>query len=213
MEPFSITESLRYGWEVVRGRFAFFMLLMATSIAVSALPAAIQRFLENGEPVFAFLALIPAWVLGMLVQLGLVLIPLRIYDGEDVAYVDLFACYDVVPRYIMASIAYMLIVMFGLVLLVVPGIYWGIRYQFFGYHIVDEGAGALESLQRSGQITKGAMARLGWLFLALLGLNVVGVLCLFFGLLVSYAVTLVACAYVYRKLCARAAGGSLSPAV
>jgi uncharacterized membrane protein len=200
-ELFTVSKTLRFGWQTVRDRLGFFLAIVAISVGVSLLPAGIQKFLEDGDPTFAFLAIIPAWVLGMVVQMGLILIPLRICDGEDPELSDLFSCYDLVPRYILASIAYMLLVSVGLLLLVVPGILWGIKYQFFGYHIVDEDAGALDSLRRSAEITQGAKGKLGWLFLALLGLNVAGFVCLLLGLLLTYAVTLVCCAFVYRRLC------------
>jgi uncharacterized membrane protein len=44
----------------------------------------------------------------------------------------------------------------GLFLLVVPGVYLALKYQFYGYLIVDKGLGAVEALRESGRITEGA---------------------------------------------------------
>ncbi len=206
MDSFSISESLHFGWRAVKARPGVFVGIMIVFMGVSMLPAVVEWYLQDGDQVFAFLAMIPAWVIGMVVQLGLVLIPLRVCDGDVPEFSDLFACYDLVPRYILATIAYVLIVLAGILLLVVPGIVWGIKYQFYSYHIVDEGTGVIESLKRSGEITNGAKGGLWWLFLALLGINMVGFLCLFVGLLVTYAITLVVCAFVFRCLCDHVAG-------
>jgi len=47
-------------------------------------------------------------------------------------------------------------VAFGLVLLIIPGIYLALKYQFYGYLIVDKGMGPIKALKESGRITDGA---------------------------------------------------------
>jgi len=69
------------------------------------------------------------------------------------------------PVFLFGLILYTLITLVGTILLIIPGIIWGIKFQFFGYFIVDKGLEPIEALKRSAAITKGV--RWSLLFLAL----------------------------------------------
>lgn len=58
-------------------------------------------------------------------------------------------------------------VVVGLLFLIVPGIYLGLKYQFFGYLIVDRGMGPFEALKESGRLTEGAKTDLFVFWLSL----------------------------------------------
>lgn len=59
-----------------------------------------------------------------------------------------------VLKFIIAGFLYLLIVTIGLFLFVVPGIYWGLRFGFFRYNIVDKNAGIIQSLSDSWKSTE-----------------------------------------------------------
>ena len=103
-------------------------------------------------------------------------------------------------KYILSLIIYGLIVLAGLILLIIPGIIWAIKFQFFGYFIVDKGLGPIESLKQSAKITKDTKWTL-FLFGLLSGLiNLLGALLLLVGLFATVPTTMMAKAFVYRKL-------------
>ena len=86
--------------------------------------------------------------------------------------------------------------------MIVPGIIWAIKFQFFSYFIVDKEVGPIEALKKSAAITKGAKWDL-FVFGALLGLiNLAGALCVVVGLFATIPTTMVAIAFIYRKLLA-----------
>jgi uncharacterized membrane protein len=95
---------------------------------------------------------------------------------------------------------YGLIVLGGLILLIVPGIIWGIQFQFFAYYILTEGCSPVEALKKSAAITKGSKVNLFLFGLLMALVNLAGLLCLVVGLVVTVPTTLVAMAYVFRKL-------------
>jgi len=66
--------------------------------------------------------------------------------------------------------------------------------------VVDRGLGPIEAMQESWRITKGHKWQLFLLFLALLGINLLGFLALFIGIFVTAPMTLVALAHAYRTL-------------
>lgn len=65
-------------------------------------------------------------------------------------------------KFFVASFLYFVIVSIGLLLLVLPGIYFAIRFSFYKFYIVDKNAGILESLSDSWDATH----HYGWDLLA-----------------------------------------------
>jgi hypothetical protein len=66
---------------------------------------------------------------------------------------------------LIAASLVLLIVLGGLVLLIIPGIYWGIRFSQFQYFIIDKDAGIIESLKMSWAATDGYSLKLLVLYL------------------------------------------------
>ena len=93
-----------------------------------------------------------------------------------------------------------IVVFIGFILFIVPGIIYGIKFMFAGYLIAEKTMGVIESLKKSSEITQGSKMNL-FLFGILTALiNVAGVLCLGVGLFITIPLTMVATAYIYRKL-------------
>ena len=118
------------------------------------------------------------------------------------AYNTLFSQFDVAKlfKYIVASILYGLLLAVGFILLIVPGIYFGLKYQFYGYFIVTKNAGILESLKLSAEATKGVKLQLlGYCLVAFL-IVIAGVLALGVGLLVAIPVATLGYVYIFNKL-------------
>lgn len=93
-----------------------------------------------------------------------------------------------------------LIVLAGFILLIVPGFILATVLIFTSYLVMDRNLGPIEAIKESARITKGNRWNLFFLLLALLGINILGLLAVFVGLLVSAPVSLIAMAYAYRKL-------------
>ncbi len=93
-------------------------------------------------------------------------------------------------------------VMTGLFVIVsvIVSIYIGIRLQFYEFFIVDKNEGVISSLKKSWQITKGNVLKLSFFLLLSAGLNILGSIFFLVGLFVSIPVTMLAYAFVYRKL-------------
>jgi uncharacterized membrane protein len=103
-------------------------------------------------------------------------------------------------KYLIGDILYGLIIIGGLILLIIPGIIWAIQFQFFGYLIIDKGLGPIEALKKSSKITKGAKWDLFLLGILLVLINILGALALLVGLFATIPTTMIANAFVYRKL-------------
>ena len=216
--------AITFGWQTVKRNFWFFVgLLIIAGVAMYASTIIIAlEIIEN--PIFLFMINLIGWILSITAILGLIKISLNFRDNLKSKISDLFFQYRLFFRYVFASILYFLIYLLGMVPLgmvvfilnefylgiifralflilgIVPLIYLGIRFLFFGYFIVDQKAGVIESLRKSWKITERNVWNLFLFFLALFGLHFLGALFLLIGLFITVPTSLLAVAHVYRKL-------------
>jgi hypothetical protein len=200
IKKFSKKEALQFGWQAMKKNFWFFAGVLIVTGLVSWAPGALSDLTEKDLAIFSIIIGIAGWALQTVVQMGLIKIALNLHDNKERKFSDLFSCFRLFFRYIFSSILYGLIVLGGFILLIVPGIIWAIKFQFFGYFIVDKGTGPAEALKRSSAITQGAKWDLFLLGLLLGLINLLGVLCLILGLFATVPTSMVARAFVYRKL-------------
>jgi hypothetical protein len=91
----------------------------------------------------------------------------------------------------------------SLVIVICAAVYAIIRLQFFKYFIVeDENTGPIEAMKKSIAITKGQFWDLFVFLFAIAAINLIGLLVVVVGLLVTVPVTLIAYTYLYKKLSA-----------
>ena len=215
-QKFSKGEAIRFGWETTTQNLWFFVGLLIVVGLLYFIPKVVTRYLSSllqftrgpfdnlGVQILAaspsFFLGLAAWVLQFAAGIGLLRIILIFCDGAKAQFSDLFSCFPLFFKYLFGSILYGLIVVGGVLLLIVPGIIWAIAYQFFSYLIIDKKMGPVAALKKSGQITKGVKWNLFLFGLLLAGINILGALALVIGLFVTIPTTMVATAFVYRKL-------------
>jgi len=103
-------------------------------------------------------------------------------------------------RYLGMNLIFTIGFVIGLILLVVPGIILAIGWGFAPYLVVEQGAGPIDSLKRSWELTRGNRWTLFLLGLALIGLNILGFCALVVGLLITLPVSTLAGVHAYRVL-------------
>ncbi|MDR2146224.1 MAG: hypothetical protein LBE91_07190 [Tannerella sp.] len=144
-------------------------------------------------------------VLGIIFTMGYMKNCFQTIDGEE----PQFSAYGQVSRkfftFWFAGIILSVIVVIGLFLLVLPGIYMIIRLRYYGAAIVDEDAGIIESLKRSWQITKGQELPLFIILLIIIGIICIGTIALIVGIFVAAPYIMLIDCVTFRKLTAPAA--------
>lgn len=140
-----------------------------------------------------------SWIIKMIVDLGTINISLKIVENKKAVFADLL-CYKPLLDYTFASLIYFVIIILGLICLIIPGIIFSIRLQFYSYLIVDLGLGPIEALKKSWEMTKGKVWNLFLLGALLMLLNLAGMLLFLVGLVATTPISMIAMAKVYRKL-------------
>lgn len=197
---FSIDEALNVGWKAMKEHFWLFFGCLIVAFVVVGIPRGIGNLLQKNGSGLGGLFFILAGLIDIIISIGFIRIVLKILDGEKPEFTDLFTFPKYFLEYLGASVVYGLIVIGGFMLFLIPGVYWAIKFQFFGYAVVDKDLNPIQALRQSSRITKTIKWRLFW-FGILLGLiNILGAVCLIVGLFATIPTTMVAYAYVYRKL-------------
>lgn len=202
-QKFSKSEAVRFGWNIMKSNVGFFIAFLIVGGLIYTVPDIIALLVKKDAPVLSIILRIISWVLSMVIQMGFIRIAIRFCDNEKGEFADLFSCFPLFFKYLFGSILYVLVFLGGLILLIIPGIIWAIKFQFFSYFIVDKRLGPIEALKRSAVITKDAKWDLFVFGLLLTGINLLGILCLLIGLFATIPTTMVAGAFVYRKLLAQ----------
>lgn len=190
---FAIGDAVRTGWSIATkniGTFIAAVIIMLVVMMAPALPGLNQSAVVGA--VF--------WVFSMVLGLGFMRIALRFVDGDKGELADLFSAINLALSYVIAAIIVGVAVMVATLFLVVPGIYLGLRLQFFSWAMVDQELGAMDAIRHSWSITEGAAGKLFLLMLVLAGINVLGMLALGIGMLLTAPTALVAMGYTYRQL-------------
>lgn len=209
MHTLSISDCIRFGWETFKQRPWILIGAFVLAMVIAALPGAFgpqPTFGPDGQvipPPASALGTIVALVsivVSMFVGLGLTTFSLRAHDNiNGVQIADLW---NPGPfwRFVGAHILTVIAIALGFLALIVPGIILAMGLAFVPYLVVDRGLGPIEAIKESWRITKGHKWQLLLLFLALLGINLLGILALIIGIFVTVPITMLAFAHAYRTL-------------
>ncbi|MBZ1356239.1 MAG: hypothetical protein KY054_00500, partial [Candidatus Nealsonbacteria bacterium] len=165
-KKFSKGEAIRFGWNTMKSNLVFFIGLFIVFGLLYIVPSIIADMALEAN-IFLVVFHIADFVLTIIISIGLLKIALKFSDNEKGRFSDLFSQYRLFFNYLFALILYCLIIFGGMLLLIVPGIIWGIKFWFFGYFVVDKGLGPIEALKKSSAITKGHKWNLFVFFLML----------------------------------------------
>ena len=194
-----VGDAIGYGWSAFKKSPGPLVVVSLVVLVVGGMTSGIGNAVSRESAVFGVIVQIAGYVVSMILSLGLIRVALKVTRGEEAEVADLFKT-DQLGPYIGASILFGIMVAVGFILCIVPGIILAVIYGFYGYVILERGAGVGEGFSRAAEITKGQRGTIFLLGLAFAGINILGALACGLGLLVSYPVTIVAGGYAYRVL-------------
>lgn len=194
-----IDGALKFGWESLKKYLSFFLLLALFLGLLYFTEFMISNIFEDIQGV-SLLVNILFYVVDIMINLGIVIIALQIMDNIKPDFSFIFQSMPFIINFFVASLLYTAAVIIGTILLIVPGIYFGIKYMYFPYFIIDRNAGPIEALQMSGELTEGVKWELIVFSLVIYGINLAGMLAFFVGIFITIPITSLAWAYVYRDL-------------
>ena len=202
---FSKKEAIDFGFKTAKNNIVFFIGILVIWAFITVFTSSIQGTITaNKQALASFLFTLVSWVISSVISMGLVNITLKFVDGKKPEFKDLYYITKLF-NFILASIIRGLIIVAGFIFFIIPGIILSIKLQFVEYFIVDKKMDAVDSIKASWEITKGVKWNLFLLGLLFGLINILGFLCLLIGLVITVPLSMVAEAYVYRKLLSQSA--------
>jgi uncharacterized membrane protein len=200
MNTFTAGSCIRYGWDAFKKRPWFFIgAALVYFIVVGVVTTVLNEVIDQGG-IFALLGTLARIAVQMLTGMGAVSFALKAHD--DLEHVSIMDFWHPIPfwKYTGTTLLFGVIVFAGFVLIIVPGVIWGIMFGYSMYLVIDKQMWPMEALKESKRITYGYK----WELLVLAGYSIlvviVGTVCLGVGLLVAYPIVLVANTHAFRTL-------------
>lgn len=186
-------DAIRFGLNGLEKNKRFFMILAIIVSVLYHMPTLISKYFfkfqildgtDLSEISAGLLMIFVFMIIYLIVELGLLRIALKFKDNKAVEFKDLFGGYHFLPKYLLATIIFFLIVTLPYCIIIFLSILLGreaseeyillaamlvtlgaaaylhLKYQFFGYFIVDRGSGPIESLKQSSRMTRGNLKNL-----------------------------------------------------
>lgn len=179
---------------------ALFLNLSFKSIIFTTDPFSLIRILASS--LTSIIISIAGFILVLLAlsvyNIGVNYVALKFYDQKEVKFSDLFGRYDLAFRIIAANILYFLIVITGLALFIIPGVFFAVRLFFYQILIIDKKITISESFKQSYALTQSVWWKLFFsliLFQIVASITKIPYLTLFFGTFIIFAI-----AHIYRSL-------------
>lgn len=197
---FSKKEAIDFGFKIAKKNVLFFLSVFVVWALATFISSGFQNSLNaSRQPLLSFIFRLIFWVLNSIIAMGIINISLKFVEGKTPKLKEIFYTKNLF-NFIIASILRTVIIIAGLILFIVPGIIFSIKLQFSEYLIVDKNVDAIDSIKQSWEMTKGVKWNLFLLGILLGFINILGILALLVGTLITVPLTLVANVYVYRKL-------------
>ena len=208
IEPLEVGACVKRAFELTKKNFGQLVLAMITVLAVyfvivlvlGAIDAAMGwkppiESPRNQGSVFNQLAM---QVVSIFISLGATRFALNLVSGRPFGIAQIFGEGDKLLRGIGVWLLLTLMIVVGLIFLIVPGIWLGLKYGQAMNVLVDRNCGLIEAFKYSGKITEGHKAKLMLLGFAAMGIILAGIIALLVGVIFAYPVAGLAWVLGYR---------------
>jgi len=200
MNTFSGSDSIRFGWETFKKRGWFFVLVTVLVGVVTGVISGITSSLGHDGGTAQTVGNVLNFVLSTFVGMGVTAFFLKAHDSLETAQSGDLWHPQPFWLYLATRLLVGVVVVVGLILLIVPGVIFGLMFMFASYIVIDKGLGPVEAMKESKRITDGHKWDLLGFAILLLLINILGAICLLVGLLVSIPVTSLSVVHAYRTL-------------
>lgn len=211
MEKLSVKSCLAYGWKTFSSAPLIFLgvslLVLAANILVSGIQFGIEFLggqVAGDGGLAATTTMLVSTIVGMGISFAISLWQTVFYlrAHETTENIDLRSLWrpEAYWKFVGASMILGVAVLIGFLLLIVPGIFLSIIFGFALYIVLEERLSPIEALKESARLTKGHRWQIFALGAAIVGINILGLIALIVGLLVTIPVSTLAMVHAYRTL-------------
>lgn len=179
-------------WEIFKEHL---WITVAVFVIYSLLTSAGQLFGEDvglGELII--------FVISGPITAGTYMYALRLVRGGEADIGEMLRGFQVFGKAFGVFALYAIIVVVGMIFLIVPGIYMAIALMPSMFLVLDDDLSVTETLQKAWAMTQGYRGRIFIVGLAVLGLNLLGIVAFLIGVIFTGALSLIIGALLYEEL-------------
>ena len=155
-------------WRTLGVAWNTFLLLGVISTIISVLPGYLSELLFSLDEMVVIVVgnsiiFLIYLILLSLTTMAIIITTHQASEGKSITIKDSYSLalsWTLFWRYVFTWILYFLIVIAGSLLLVIPGIIWGIRYALAPHAVIVEGLGVRQALSRSSALTDGRKSQI-----------------------------------------------------
>lgn len=197
----SISEAYKFGWSSVKTNIGYFIKIFAVILTVYIALIAASYFtgIDRNPAPDVIITLINS-IFEIVITIGLIKIAITFTRGDKPLVSDVFSSYRLFFKFFFSTILNTIIIFVGLLLFIIPGVIWSLKFSQYKYLIVDKKMGPVEALKESSKLTKGAKWELLGFFIITFLVNVLGIIFFVVGILITAPITMLATAHVYQQL-------------
>jgi len=193
-------EAYGISWSILRKNFLELLLVMVL-LGVLSMPGAYygnQSQQLRFDFVSYLFSLAYMFLIYLPVNYGVAYAYLKAVKGEKVKATDIFKSFDNFWNVVLGNLLTGAIIAFGIVLFILPGLYFLSRLLFVPYYLVDKKMEAIDAIKTSWENTKGYSPRIFSILLLGIPVGILGLLCLGVGVIVSVMLIMTTIAYFYN---------------
>ncbi len=195
-----IGRCMREGWETFKRRPG---LLIAQMIVLFILSGIVSKLSESlfGQSTFEGQLVMNLWnLVATVIAAGWSYTALKVLRGRQAEFGELFGGFSHFWPIVIANVLTIIAVVVGLALLVIPGIIIALGLSQWMLLIMDQNVSGMEALKGSWRMMQGYKWPYFLMGLIFLGVNILGILALGLGLLVTIPFTITAYCAFYEYL-------------
>jgi len=196
---FVISDSLHAAWDLFKEKWYVIYGLYLIPVVVAVVYSLTLNALGEEFGVMSLFVMFIYMILQTVVSMGVVQGYLNLVRGKEINVETFKSMLPLVVNYFLGTLLMGVIILAGLIFLIVPGIYFSLKYYFVPFLLIDKKMGPMEALKASEKMTKGIKWELVGLGAATILLAYMGLFALIVGIFVTAPVAAMSYVYFYEK--------------
>lgn len=196
---YAISDSIHAAWDLFKEKWYVIYGLYLLPVVLGIVYSMTLESLGNEFNAPILLVMFAYMILQTVLSMGLIKGYLNLVRGEAITAQTFKDMLPLVVNYILGTLLMALIVIVGFVLLIVPGIYFSLKYYFVPFLLIDKKMSPMEALRASEKMTDGIKWEMLGLFATTVLLAYLGLFALIVGVFVTAPVAGMSYVYFYEK--------------
>ena len=196
---FTISDSIHAAWDLFKEKWYVIYGLYLIPVVVAVVYSLTLNALGEDFSVMSLFVMFIYMIVQTVVSMGVIQGYLNLTRGKEINVETFKSMLPLVVNYFLGTLLMGVIIMAGLIFLIVPGIYFSLKYYFVPFLLIDKKMGPMEALKASEKMTKGIKWELVGLGAATILLAYMGLFALIVGIFVTAPVAAMSYVYFYEK--------------